>query len=161
MAALEGRVVVKHCARADFFSRVVTLSIDGKNVTVLPKSVQYHPVTDLPLHVDFLRVGSDSEIKVKVPVEFINEDKSPAIKLGAILNVVQRTVDVLCSPLSIPERFEIDLSGSQVGATFTTGDLSIPAGCRIVHVTSAAPLVLANVVQVGRGADKDAGESAN
>ncbi|MDR1907702.1 MAG: 50S ribosomal protein L25/general stress protein Ctc [Holosporales bacterium] len=157
MASIEGRVVVKHCGRADFFTRVMTLVVDGEEVPVLPKSVQYHPVTDLPLHVDFLRVSKDSEIKVKVPIEFINEDKSPAIKLGAILNIVQRYVDVLCSPLSIPEKFEIDLSGAAVGATFSVSDLNIPEGCRL-HQSTGAGTVLANVVQVGHD-DKASGDA--
>lgn len=154
MVSIDQKTVMKHSSRPDFYSRVVELSVDGKNLTVLPKDVQYHPVTDRPLHVDFLRVSKSSEIRLHVPVEFINEDKSPAIKLGAILNVVQRTVEVLCSPLDIPEKFEIDLSGTQLGATFTLKDLKIPVGCRLGRVANANA-VLANIVQTDNNASEE------
>lgn len=145
--SLEQGLVSKRCCRGDFFSRVLELDLHGQKVMVLPKEVQYHPVTDQPLHVDFLRVSPTSEIRVQVPIEFLNQENSPAIKLGAILNIVQRHIEILCSPLSIPDRFEIDLSGAKMGTTFTVEDLKLPEGCRLNKVPSKT--VLANIVQSG------------
>lgn len=155
--ALERRLLEKYCLKSDFYSRVLELKVDNQNVMVLPKDVQYHPVTDAPLHADFLRVSKTSEIRVNVPIEFLNADKSPAIKLGAILNVVQRHVEVLCSPLSVPEKFEIDLAGAKMGATFTLEQLKLPEGCRFHRIAEKA--VLANIVQAG-GGDEPAATSA-
>jgi large subunit ribosomal protein L25 len=149
MCTLDEKAIQQQCVHADFFSKVLTLTVGEEQIDVLPKVVQYHPVTDLPLHVDFVRVSSTSEIKVSVPVEFIHEDKSPAIKLGAILNVVQRSVNVLCSPRCIPDKFEIDLSGAAVGATFTVESIRIPDGVRL-HSTTSKGAILANVVQAGK-----------
>lgn len=152
MGAIDQKALLKLHGRADFYNNVLELKAEGETVLALPKEVQYHPVTDMPLHIDFMRVSATSEIKIHIPVEFVNEDKSPAIKLGAILNVVQRTVEIWCSPLSIPEQFEIDLAGAQLGATFTVKDLNIPEGCRLGKAVSSTT-VLANIVKAG-GADE-------
>lgn len=151
--SLEQRFIEKLAQRGDFFSRVLELNLGHENVMVLPKDVQWHPVTGAPLHIDFLRVSATSEIRVHVPLEFINEDKSPAIKFGAILNVVQRDIEILCSPMAIPEKFEIDLTGAKMGATFTVDQLSLPEGCRLYRTSEKA--VLANIVQTG-DADQEA-----
>ncbi|MDR1208471.1 MAG: 50S ribosomal protein L25/general stress protein Ctc [Holosporales bacterium] len=149
MCALDEKTVQQQCSHSDFFSKVLTLAVGDEHIDVLPKVVQYHPVTDRPLHVDFIRVSASSEIKVSVPVEFIHEDKSPAIKLGAILNVVQRSVHVLCSPRCIPDKFEIDLTGAAVGATFTVENIQIPDGVSL-HSSTSKGAILANVVQSGK-----------
>jgi large subunit ribosomal protein L25 len=159
MYALDEKLILQHCTHSDFFSKVLTLAVGDEHIDVLPKSVQYHPVTDRPLHVDFIRVSSTPEIKVSVPVEFIHEDKSPAIKLGAILNVVQRSVNVLCSPRNIPDKFEIDLTGAPVGATFTVENIHIPDGVRL-HSTTSKGAILANIVQAGGHAEEQADSSA-
>jgi large subunit ribosomal protein L25 len=157
MYVLPAKAVQNYCARTDFFSKVLAMSVDGEDsVTVLPKAVQYDPVTDCPIHIDFFRVSAHSEVKVSVPVEFIHADKSPAIKLGANLNIVMRTVHVLCSSSNIPEKFEIDLTGAGVGATFTVADLQVPDGCRVHTVSSA---ILANVVKAGQ-ADAETSSSS-
>lgn len=145
---VDQKALLKLHGRSDFYNNVLELRSSGEAVLVLPKEVQYHPVSDLPLHVDFMRVSASSEVRLHIPVEFTNADQSPALKLGAILNIVQRTVEVWCSPLSIPEQFEIDLTGAQMGATFTMKDLDIPEGCRLGKTVSAAA-VLANIVKAG------------
>lgn len=154
--SLEQRIVERVAQRGDFFSRVFELNFGNETMMVLPKDVQWHPVTGVPLHVDFLRVSKTSEIRVRVPLEFINEDKSPAIKFGGILNIVQREVEISCSPLSIPEKFEIDLNGAKMGATFTVDDLNLPQGCRLYKMAEKA--VLANIVQAG-GKEETASEA--
>jgi large subunit ribosomal protein L25 len=149
LVSFDKKEVLSHCMKADFLNRIINLSIDGENIAVLPKDVQFHPVTDTPLHVDFLRVSETSEIKVDVPILFVNEEKSQALKLGAVLNVVKRSVCVLCSPLLVPEKFEIDLTGAKVGATFTAKDLILPKGCRF-HQSTKISAIFANIVQAGK-----------
>lgn len=155
MGAVNRKALLKLHGRADFYNNVLELKSEGETVLALPKDVQYHPVSDAPLHVDFMRVSASSEIRLHIPVEFVNTDKSPAIKLGAILNIVQRTVEVWCSPLSIPDQFEIDLTGAQMGATFAVKDLKIPEGCRLGKTVSPTD-VLANIVKAGGGDDAGA-----
>lgn len=157
MGTVDLKALLKLHGRADFYNNVLELQTDGDSLLVLPKEVQYHPVSDSPLHVDFMRVSASSEIRLHIPVEFVNGDKSPAIKLGAILNVVQRTVEVWCSPLNIPEQFEIDLTGAQMGATFTMKDLNIPEKCRLGKTVNPTA-VLANIVKAGGG--EEAGAAA-
>ncbi|MDR2464444.1 MAG: 50S ribosomal protein L25/general stress protein Ctc [Holosporales bacterium] len=158
LISLDKKTVLNHCLKSDFLSRIINLSVEGENIAVLPKEVQFHPVTDMPLHVDFLRVNETSEVKVNVPVLFINEEKSPALKLGAILNVVKRSVRVLCTHMAVPEKFEIDLTGAKVGTIFTINDLTLPAGCRL-HQSTKLSAILANIAQTGKQ-NADAGTSA-
>ncbi|GHS93755.1 50S ribosomal protein L25 [Alphaproteobacteria bacterium] len=154
MAAVNEKVITKQSTRHDFFSHVLDLSLAGSVFQVIPKAVQYHPVSDKPLHIDFLRISKTSEIRLHIPLEFINEDKSPALKLGALLNIVQRSIEVLCSPLSIPEKFEIDLKGAALGTTFTVGQLALPQGCRLPG-TVHSEAVLANIVQPSQKVEEE------
>jgi large subunit ribosomal protein L25 len=143
------------CSRSDFFSRVIELAIgDGLPIAVLPKDVQRHPVSGAPLHIDFQRVSRSHKIRLRIPVEFINADKSPAIKLGGVLNVVMPFVELLCPPLSIPQKFEVDLSGAGFGTSFLVKNLAIPSDCSLLHTTHEDS-VLANIVQPQRGGIDD------
>lgn len=155
MISVGQKELMSHCLKPGFYNKVFELDVDGKQkLSVLPKSVQYHPVTDLPLHVDFQRVNNNSEIKIHVPIEFINADKSPAIKLGGVLNIVHHSVEISCSPLAIPQRFEVDLSGAQMGKSFTVSVLNIGNNCRLLHSFNNET-VIANIVQP----QKDVSES--
>ncbi|MDR0625131.1 MAG: 50S ribosomal protein L25/general stress protein Ctc [Holosporales bacterium] len=151
MVSVSSKSSAALCARGDFFSRVVKLEIgDHSSIAVLPKDVQRHPVSGVPLHMDFQIVSKSHKIKLRVPVEFINADKSPAIKLGGVLNVVMPFVELLCPPLSIPQKFEIDLTGAGFGASFAVKDIAIPEGCSLSHAVHEDS-VLANIVQPQRG----------
>ncbi len=101
--------------RAGFYTRLYDLEISGKAVRVLPQALDLHPVTDDPLHVDFLRVGTDTKVTVEIPVTFLNEEESPGLKRGGVLNIVRRVVGVTCPAGSIPEKFEFDLTGMEIG----------------------------------------------
>lgn len=118
------------CNTAGFFSRVLTLNINGKNQQVLAKDVQFHPVTDVVLHVDFQRVDKDSRVNVHVPINFINEDKSPAIKRGATLNVVVHKLEITCSPTEIPEMISVDLAKLEMGGSVVLDDVKLPANVK-------------------------------
>ena len=98
-----------------FMTTVATIDVDGKKFKVLPKDYQLDPVRDFPMHVDFLRIGKDTEVNVEVPVHFINEEKSPGIKRGGVLNIVRHEIEFHCPANSIPEFINIDLTGRDIG----------------------------------------------
>ena len=104
--------------KENFLSNIVTLSVDGKNQNVLPREVVYDVVTDEPIHVDFLRVVPGVKIRIEVPVEFINHEKSPGLKRGGVLNIVRRKVELKCPSENIPEILTLDLDGFDIGESF-------------------------------------------
>lgn len=126
--SLEEKVLVRQLTVRGFFTHLFDVEVAGKKHRVLPRDVQYHPVTDRPLHVDFLRVSSSTKVRVQVPVAFINPEKSPGIKRGGTLNVVHHEIEVMCSPDKIPERFEISLEGLQINEALHLSGLKLPEG---------------------------------
>ena len=107
---------------------VIEIELDGKVTQTLARDVQFHPVTDRPIHVDFLRLTGDSKITVNVPVVFIDEDKSPGMKRGAVLNIVRHEVAVDCAPSAIPDSLQISLEGLDVGASVHISAVKLPKG---------------------------------
>ena len=110
LISLEPRDVLKELHRAGWQSRLYELQADGDSVRALIRGVQFHPVTDNPLHVDFQRLVAGERIKVQVPVHFENDGVSPGLKRGGVLNVVRHAVDVICDADNIPEQFTADLA---------------------------------------------------
>ena len=108
------------------------IAVDGTDFDVLPRDVQVDPVTDKPLHLDFLRIGPKSIITVQVPVHFRNELASPGIKRGGVLNVVLHEITVRTKASSIPEYFEVDLTGLEIGHSIHMSTLNIPESVRVV-----------------------------
>ncbi len=129
---VEEKELVKQLMTGHFMNSVVHLEIGGKAVRTLPKDVAFHPVTDRPLHVDFLRLTGDSKVEVQVPVVFVNEDASPGLKKGGVLNVVRHELDLYCPNNAIPEQIEIDVTGKDVGDAIHISEVALPKG-----VTSA------------------------
>ena len=97
--------------KENFFSNIITLKVDGSNQNVLPREIKYHILTDEPIHVDFLRVLPGVKIKIEIPVNFINHEKSPGLKKGGVLNIVRRKVELKCPSEKIPENLTLDLDG--------------------------------------------------
>ena len=114
-----------------FFIRLLDVEIDGATHRVLPRDTQYHPVTDRPLHVDFLRYSADRKLTVEIPVHFTNEEESPGLKSGGVLNVVRHTIEVLCVADAIPDAFEIDLTGREVGDSIHASTLTLTNGVEL------------------------------
>ena len=98
-----------------FLTTLATIDVGGEKIQVLPKDYQLDPVRDFPMHVDFLRIGKDTEVNVDVPVHFINEDKSPGIKRGGVLNIVRHEVEFHCPANAIPDFITVDLEGTDIG----------------------------------------------
>ena len=135
--------------KENFLSNIITLNIDGKTQNVLPREVKYHILSDEPTHVDFLRVLPGVSIKIEVPVNFINHDKSPGLKRGGVLNIVRRKVELKCPSEKIPENLTLDLDGIDIGESFKISSVKLDSdvvptiqGRDFVIATLAAPTVM-------------------
>ena len=135
--------------KENFLSNIISLNIDGKNQNVLPREVKYHILSDEPTHVDFLRVLPGVKIKIEVPVNFINHEKSPGLKRGGVLNIVRRKVELKCPSEKIPENLTLDLDGIDIGASFKISSVKLEEnvvptiqGRDFVIATLAAPTVM-------------------
>ena len=117
--------IVKELSKTSFFSTVFSLKLNKKAIKVLPREIQTDPLNDKPVHIDFLRVNNESKINISVPIIFINEDKSPGLKGGGVLNTVRREVDLICKINNIPEKLEADLSNLEVGAVIHMSDIKL------------------------------------
>lgn len=116
----------KLISQSGIFSQLLNISVDGADNSVLTRDIQLHPVTDIPLHIDFLRIAKGAKIAVMVAVEFINEDKSAGLKTGGILNVVRHEVELECPANAIPESIVVDLEGSNVGDSIHISAIELP-----------------------------------
>jgi large subunit ribosomal protein L25 len=125
---VEEKALVKLLMTGHFMNSVVELDLDGKKQITLPKDVAFHPVTDRPLHVDFLRINKDAKVEVNVPVVFINEEKSPGLKRGGVLNVVRHELELVCEANKIPDEIEVDVTGFDVGDAIHISAVTLPAG---------------------------------
>jgi large subunit ribosomal protein L25 len=132
MIAVEPKSVEREMHKEGFFNHQLKIEVDGQGFDVLPRDVQVDPVTDKPLHLDFLRIGPDSIITVQVPVHFKNESQAPGIKRGGVLNVVLHEITVRTKPATIPEFFEVDLTGLEIGHSVHLSALKVPDGVRVV-----------------------------
>jgi large subunit ribosomal protein L25 len=132
-----------------FMTTVFEIAVDGATERVIPRDFQVDPVRDVPIHVDFLRVGKDTMIEIDVPVHFKGQDRSPGIKRGGVLNIVRHSVELYVSADAIPEAIEVDLSGLDINDSVHISAVSLPAGARPVIrdrdftiATVAAPTVM-------------------
>lgn len=116
----------KLMSQPGFMSHVISLEIDGDKNNVLARDIQFHPVTDVPLHIDFLRITASSTVTVMVPVNFINEEESPGLKGGGVLNVVRHEIEMLCSAINIPESLTVDLTGTEIGDSIHISAIDVP-----------------------------------
>lgn len=132
LISLEPRELTRCLARPGFFNHIVEISIEGGRHRTLPREVQYHPVTDLPIHVDFQRVGAGAQVTVAVPVAFINHERSPGLRRGGILNVVRHDIEMICSVDNIPERLVVDLTRLDIGDSLHISAVELPAEARPV-----------------------------
>ncbi|PKB25416.1 LSU ribosomal protein L25P [Novosphingobium kunmingense] len=125
---VEEKLLVKQLGTGHFFNSIVEVEVDGKTLRTLPKDVAFHPVSDRPLHVDFLRVSKNATVHVNVPVVFANEDASPGLKRGGVLNIVRHELDLVCEADKIPDQIEIDVTGFDVGDSIHISHVKLPKG---------------------------------
>ena len=142
--AFENKTLLKLMHTGSFYSTILDLDIDGKNEKVLPKQLQYHPVTDKLIHFDFLRVQNDTKVTVEVPVEFLNQDTCPGLKKGGVLNLVRREVELSCNANNIPDKLQFDLIKSEIGDSIKISNIELPEG--ITPTITDRDFVVATVV---------------
>ena len=151
----------------NFLSNILTLDIDGKTQNVLPREIKYDVITDEPIHVDFLRVVPGVKIRIEVPVQFINHEKSPGLKRGGVLNIVRRKVELKCPSEKIPENLVIDLDGIDIGESFKISSVKLDnevvptiQGRDFVIATLAAPTVMKEPEKPAEAATAEGAEGA-
>ncbi|WAT18402.1 50S ribosomal protein L25/general stress protein Ctc [Aurantiacibacter sp. MUD11] len=125
---VEEKLLVQQLMTGHFMNSIVMIEADGKKVRTLPKDVSLHPVTDRPVHVDFLRLSKDAKIEVAIPVVFVNEEDSPGLKKGGVLNVVRHELELVCEADKIPSEIQIDVTGLEVGDSIHISALTLPEG---------------------------------
>ncbi len=147
--SISKKILKSTIEKENFLSSIITLSVNGKNQNVLPREIVYDVITDEPIHVDFLRVVPGVKIRIEVPVEFINHEKSPGLKRGGVLNIVRRKVELKCPSEKIPEKLTLDLDGIDIGESFKISSVKLESdvvptiqGRDFVIATLAAPTVI-------------------
>lgn len=147
--SIEEAILAQERGKGGFFSRLYSLVVDGKTCRVLAREVQVHPVTEKLIHVDFLRLGTDSRVNVDVPMIFRNEEESPGLKRGGVLNIVRRTIELVCRADAIPTLIEADIGELDIGDSVKISAVSLPEGVQPVIAdrdftiaTVAAPTVM-------------------
>jgi large subunit ribosomal protein L25 len=154
--SLDPKLIEKETNRASFFTRKITIHVGKDSVQVLPRAVQFHPVTDRTIHIDFLRISKETKVHVSIPLHFKNEDKSPGLKRGGILNIVHHEVEVICSASDIPQGFDVDLSGADIGKAFHISAITFPEGVKMV--SDEKGYTIATIISPS-GADEKEGEA--
>ena len=164
MISLEGREVERLAQSPQFFTQIFEVGINGQKHQVLARDLQLHPVTDRALHVDFMRFNENTRIVMSIPVVFKNEEASPGLKRGGVLNVVRREVELLCSPLNIPGELSFNLDGLEIGDSLHIGAIDLPEGVATTTdrdftvATIAAPTVMLSDAEIAEGEAGEEGE---
>jgi large subunit ribosomal protein L25 len=151
--AVDYRAVNHQLHTGHFQSTIFVLDLDGKKTRVIPRAVQLDPVRDFPIHVDFLRLGKDALVTVDVPVRFLNEAASPGLKRGGVLNIVRHEIPVRCPADSIPDHFEVDLTGLEIGDSVHISAVKLPEGVK--PTITERDFTVATIV--GRAAEEPVG----
>lgn len=157
MIHVEQKELVKQLGTGHFMNSIVNIEIGGKIIRTLPKDVAFHPVTDRPIHVDFLRMTGDSKVEVQVPVVFVNEEASPGLKKGGVLNVVRHELELLCPNADIPDEIQVDVTGKDIGDSIHISDVTLPKG--VTSVITDRDFTIATVIAPS-GLKSSEGEAA-
>ena len=135
--------------KENFLSNIISINVDGKSANVLPKEIVWDPITDEPIHIDFLRIVKGATVVLEIPVKFINNDKSPGLKRGGVLNIVRRKVELKCPAENIPTELVVDLDNLDIGASIKISFIKLPEnvvptiqGRDFVVATVAAPTII-------------------
>ena len=154
--SLNSNEVTKRIHAGGFMTTVAVIDVNGEKIKVLPKDFQLDPVRDFTMHVDFLRVSANSQVQVQVPVHFINEEKSPGIKAGGVLNVVRHAVELHALAGNIPEFITADLAGLKVGDGIHISHIKLPKGTS--PVITDRDFTIATIVAPAGGMAEEASE---
>ncbi len=130
LISLEPRELARALAKPGFFATLVDIGVDSETYRTLPRDVQYDPVSDAAIHVDFMRVGAGAQVTVTVPVVFINHERSQGLRRGGILNIVRHGIEMVCLVDNIPDRVVVDLDGLDIGDSIHIAAVEMPEGAR-------------------------------
>jgi large subunit ribosomal protein L25 len=130
---VEARLISNEYFRGGFMNKIISLEVDGKNIFAIPRDIQLNPVSDKIEHADFMQVDEKSVIKVRVPVHFLNTDKSVGLKRGGVLNIVAHEVELLCPVASIPKSVDVDVAALEIGNSVHSRDLVLPNGVSVAN----------------------------
>jgi large subunit ribosomal protein L25 len=150
--AVEYRAITQQLLTGHFQSTIFTLNVDGTKTRVIPRGVQLDPIRDFPIHVDFMRVSKDALVTVDVPVHFLYEAASPGLKRGGVLNIVRHEIPVRCPADAIPDHFDVDLTGLEIGNSIHISAIKLPPNVR--PTVSERDFTVATIV--GRTAEEAA-----
>lgn len=160
MIHIEEKILTKQLHSGHFMNSIVNIEVGGKTVRTLPKDVALHPVSDRPEHADFLRLSKDAKVEVEVPVIFVNEEDSPGLKKGGVLNVVRHELELICEADKMPSEIIIDVTGKEVGDSIHISEVKLPEGSEsaitdrdYTIATLVAPSALKKAE--GEGGDED------
>ena len=157
---VEEKLLVRQLSTGHFMNSVVEVAIDGgKAERTLPRDVQFHPVSDRPIHVDFLRLTGNAVITVSVPVHFTDEDESAGMKRGAVLNIVRHELELDCPSNAIPDQIDISLKGTDVGDSIHISAVVLPKGVKS-HITDRDFTIATLVAPSALKSETDAAEAA-
>ena len=152
-------------SKPGFFATLYDIECNGEKERVLCRDLQLHPVTDVPMHADFLRVTESTRLNVDIAVLFENEEESPGLKGGGVLNIVRHSVEVMCRAGAIPDSIVIDLTGREVGDSIHISEVKLPDGVLptiddrdFTIATIAAPTIMAVEEEEGEGLEGEDGE---
>ena len=144
----------------NFLSNIISLNIDGQTIKALPREVSYDTLTDDPIHIDFLRIVKGAKIIIEIPVRFINNEKSPGLKRGGVLNIVRRKIELKCATENVPNELVVDLDGLEIGTSIKISSISLPENVKptiqgrdFVVATVAAPTVFKEPEKPAEGAE--------
>ena len=154
---LESREITKIVHQPGVYGRLLNIKVSGSKHTVLTRDIQFHPVTDNVLHMDFLRVSGSAKVAVAIAVEFINEDACPGIKVGGVLNVVRYEVELLCPATTIPEKITVDLQGLKIGDSVHISTIEMPDG--VTPTITDRDFTIATIASPGGGVKNEDDES--
>jgi len=148
--------------KENFLSNIISLNLDGKTQNVLPKEIVWDPITDEPIHIDFLRIIEGAKLALEIPVKFVNSEKSPGLKKGGVLNIVRRKIELKCPAENIPSELVVDLDNTEIGTSIKISSIKLPKnvvptiqGRDFVVATVASPTV---VVEPEKPAEETAAE---
>ena len=166
--SIEKKLIKNILNSETFLSSVLNIDLDGSKLKVIPRDVAYNVISDEPIHIDFMRVVPGTKIALEIPVKFINEIECPGLKVGGVLNIVRRKVELKCPAENIPEEIIVDLSGLEIGTSIKISSIKLPEnvnptiiGRDFVIATVAAPTIMKEPEKPTEGEAVEGAESTD
>lgn len=148
MFNMEEKILVGLLDKPGFWTHQFEINVDGQKTRTLCQDVQFDRLSDRPIHADFLRIAKDAVLTMEIPLHFANEETAPGIKDGGVLNVVHRSIEVLCSADNIPEKLVLDIGAMQMGESKIASDIELPKGVKFAHAEEADMTVVTIVAPI-------------